>query len=83
MPQANRQTHRRSLACCAGKHNGNTSDLYKLLGVSPSSSRADIRAAYIAKIKIMHPDISTDDDATTDAAALNAAYTALMVSALP
>lgn len=30
----------------------------------------------------MHPDISTDDDATTDAAALNAAYTALMVSIL-
>ena len=28
----------------------------------------------------MHPDVSTDDGATTDAVALNAAYTALMVS---
>lgn len=31
----------------------------------------------------MHPDISTDGDATTDAAALIAAYTALMVSTAP
>lgn len=28
----------------------------------------------------MHPDVSADDDATEDAIALNAAYTALMVS---
>ncbi len=28
----------------------------------------------------MHPDVSTDEDATDDAIALNAAYTALMVS---
>lgn len=83
MPQVTRQTCQRRLACCAAKQNGNNSDLYKLLDVSPRSSRADIRAAYIAKIKVMHPDISTDDGATTDAAALNAAYTALMVSSLP
>lgn len=31
----------------------------------------------------MHPDVSTDGDATTDAAALIAAYTALMVSTTP
>lgn len=77
-----RRTCLRDLTCCAAKQNSNKSDLYKLLDVSPRSSRADIRAAYIAKIKVMHPDISTDDDATTDAAALNAAYTALMVSIL-
>lgn len=54
-------------------------DLYRLLGVSASSSKAEIRAAYISKIKVMHPDVSADDDATEDAVALNAAYTALMV----
>lgn len=83
MPQVLKQTRQRRLACCAAKQNGNKSDLYKLLDVSPRSSRADIRAAYIAKIKVMHPDVSMDDGATTDAAALNAAYTALMVSILP
>ena len=71
------------MPCCDAKQNNNKNDLYKLLDVSPRSSRADIRAAYIAKIKVMHPDVSMDDDATTDAAALNAAYTALMVSGLP
>lgn len=78
-----RHTSRRGVACCDAKQNNNKNDLYKLLDVSPRSSRADIRAAYIAKIKVMHPDVSMDDDATTDAAALNAAYTALMVSGLP
>lgn len=43
------------------------------------SSRAEIRAAYISKIRTMHPDVSTDDDATSAAADLNAAYAALMV----
>lgn len=83
MPQVLKQTRQRRLACCAAKQNGNKSDLYKLLDVSPRSSRAEIRAAYIAKIRVMHPDVSMDDGATTDAAALNAAYTALMVSILP
>ena len=54
--------------------------MYRLLDIPPSSSRAQIRNAYIAKIKVMHPDVSADDDATEDAIALNAAYTALMVS---
>ena len=30
----------------------------------------------------MHPDISSDEDATSDAVALNAAYAALMVRKL-
>ena len=83
MSQVTRRTCRRGLACSAAKQNNKKDDLYKLLDVSPRSSRADIRAAYIAKIKVMHPDVSMDGDATTDAAALNAAYTALMVSILP
>ena len=54
--------------------------MYRILDISPNSSRLQIRNAYIAKIKVMHPDVSADDDATEDAIALNAAYTALMVS---
>ncbi len=68
----------RPLVCFASQ-SGSTTDLYRLLGVSASSSKAEIRAAYISKIKVMHPDVSADDDATEDAVALNAAYTALMV----
>ena len=58
---------------------GDSYSFYRLLEVSPSSSRAEIRAAYIDKIRTMHPDISSDSDATNDAVALNAAYAALMV----
>ncbi|DBB11683.1 TPA: hypothetical protein ACH3X3_007064 [Trebouxia sp. C0006] len=68
----------RPLICFASQSKGSVTDLYRLLGVSASSSKADIRAAYISKIKVMHPDVSADDDATEDAVALNAAYTALM-----
>ncbi len=69
----------RPLICFASQSKGSVTDLYRLLGVSASSSKAEIRAAYISKIKVMHPDVSADDDATEDAVALNAAYTALMV----
>lgn len=68
----------RHVTCFASHQSGNKTDMYKLLDVSPNSSRSQIRNAYIAKIKVMHPDVSADDDATEDAIALNAAYTALM-----
>ena len=67
------------LTCFASQSKGSVTDLYRLLGISASSSKAEIRAAYISRIKVMHPDVSADDDATEDAVALNAAYTALMV----
>lgn len=67
------------LVCFASQSNGSRPEFYKLLGISPNSSRAEIRAAYISMIKVMHPDVSTDEDATVDAIALNAAYTALVV----
>lgn len=66
------------LVCFASQSNGSRPEFYKLLGISPNSSRAEIRAAYISMIKVMHPDVSTDEDATVDAIALNAAYTALV-----
>ena len=77
--QMARWRQQRPLTCFASQSKGNVTDLYRLLGVSASSSKAEIRAAYISKIKVMHPDVSADDDATEDAVALNAAYTALMV----
>lgn len=77
--QMARWRKQRPLICFASQSKGSMTDLYRLLGVSASSSKAEIRAAYISKIKVMHPDVSADDDATEDAVALNAAYTALMV----
>ncbi len=77
--QMARWRKQRPLGCFASQSKGSVTDLYRLLGVSASSSKADIRAAYISKIKVMHPDVSADDDATEDVVALNAAYTALMV----
>jgi len=77
--QMARWRKQRPLTCFASQSQGSVTDLYRLLGVSASSSKAEIRAAYISKIKVMHPDVSADDDATEDAVALNAAYTALMV----
>ena len=67
---------------CHASQKGSKDSFYRLLNLPPNSSRAEIRAAYISKIRTMHPDISTDEDATSDAVALNAAYAALMVSSL-
>ena len=53
-------------------------DAHKILKVSRGSSKAEIRQAYLKQIKLYHPDISTEDDATRKAVALNAAYEQLM-----
>jgi len=34
-------------------------DSYRILGVSPHASQAEIRAAYIAKMKLLHPDAAS------------------------
>lgn len=78
--QAIARQQRASQTCHASQSGGQPADNYDVLGIPRSSSKADIRAAYIAKIKVRHPDISTDEDATGDAITLNAAYTALMES---
>lgn len=51
---------------------------HETLGVPRGSGRRAIRAAYIEKIKQLHPDVSGEEDTTAEAAALNAAYAALM-----
>jgi hypothetical protein len=53
-------------------------DAHAVLQVARGSSRAEVRAAYLALIKALHPDVNPDSDTTADAATLNAAYAELM-----
>ncbi len=53
-------------------------DPWRLLRVERGSSRAEVRAAYIERIKLLHPDVNQNTDTTQDAAALNAAYEAIL-----
>lgn len=50
-------------------------DCYRVLGVSPHASQSDIRAAYIARMKRLHPDTrSAPDAAEADAGDISSAY---------
>lgn len=72
---------RRSGAVLAavGRQQAPQADPYAVLKVARGSSRLAIRAAYIEQIKLLHPDVSASgEDSTREAAALNAAYEALM-----
>lgn len=53
-----------------------------MLRVSRGASRRQLRAAYIERIKLLHPDVSAagGQDTTAEAAALNAAYERLMAA---
>ncbi|GAB4823573.1 hypothetical protein N2152v2_010619 [Parachlorella kessleri] len=75
-PAARQQRARQqaSWVCAAAK----PQDPYRLLQVERGSSRAEVRAAYIQQIKRLHPDVSVDEDTTEAAAALNAAYEAIL-----
>lgn len=81
------QPHRRTGRCsrgatvlaAAGRQQAQQADPYTVLKVARGSSRRAIRAAYIEQIKLLHPDVSASgEDTTLEAAALNAAYEALM-----
>ncbi|GMH43051.1 hypothetical protein BSKO_10973 [Bryopsis sp. KO-2023] len=52
---------------------------YSVLEVSRNSSVDEIREAYLEKIKVLHPDVNSDDT-TESAARLNLAYSKLMES---
>eukprot|EP00932_Pfiesteria_piscicida_P006704 SRR837773.16658.p1 GENE.SRR837773.16658~~SRR837773.16658.p1 ORF type:complete len:420 (-),score=110.88 SRR837773.16658:116-1342(-) len=52
-------------------------DCYALLGVQPSASAADIKAAYLLKAKAAHPDTAGSDADGSKMAQLNLCYEAL------
>ena len=54
------------------------SDLYLLLKVQPSSSREQVRKAYLAAIRRAHPDVSRHPKAKAAAQALNEARRVLL-----
>jgi len=54
------------------------SDLYKLLGLTPKATTADIRSAYRRLARKYHPDVSSSPDAHTLFAEINEAYHVLI-----
>lgn len=54
------------------------SDPYALLQLPRGSGRAEVRAAYIRRIKLLHPDVNQGADTTEEAAALNLAYETIL-----
>ena len=50
----------------------------KLLGVGRKHSKSELRDAYLALIRKIHPDVSTEEGATERAAKLNEAYEVLL-----
>ena len=47
---------------------------FRLLGVSQGLDRASLRAAYVQKMKLLHPDVNMEKDTTAEATAVVAAY---------
>lgn len=78
-PDTAARRRRRGAVLAAAAGGRGEPDPYALLQVSRGASRRAIRAAYIERIKLLHPDVSPPgEDTTAAAAALNAAYEALM-----
>lgn len=72
-PTSRAQPTKPRVVCKAAK-----SDPYRILGIPRNSSRTQIRAAYLQKIRQYHPDVSMEEDAAEVAVQLNAAYQTLM-----
>ena len=76
-----RASLRRGAAVAAAGGSGGSSgapDPYEVLQVPRGAGRRAIRAAYIQRIKRLHPDVAAEGEGSTAAAAaLNAAYEAL------
>lgn len=67
------------VAAAAGRQQQQPQDPYVLLQIPRGSSRRQIRAAYIDRMKLLHPDVSASGEKTTlEAAAVNAAYEQVM-----
>lgn len=49
-------------------------DLYRVLGASPDASQEELHQAYRARARLLHPDVSGDDDAMRE---LNDAWAVL------
>eukprot|EP00884_Botryococcus_braunii_P008095 jgi/Botrbrau1/17287/Bobra.0015s0044.1 len=69
-----RPRQRCRLHCTANK------DPYELLQVTRSCTKEEVRAAYLVRIREVHPDV-TGSDTNAEAAELNAAYQLLMQAA--
>lgn len=67
------------MVVAAGGRGDAAADPHAVLQVPRGASRRAIRAAWIERIRRLHPDVSqSGDDTTLEAAAVNAAYEALM-----
>ena len=57
-------------------------DFYERLGVAPGCSEADVRSAYRARAKKLHPDANSNSDASREFSELHEAYSTLSDSAM-
>lgn len=65
--------HRRFRSLGRNATSENDACPYTTLGIRKGASRSEIRAAYIRKIKTLHPDVNSEDT-TEKAASINLAY---------
>ena len=69
---------RRRFLCHAAVQDDSGEDYFDVLEVSPADSAAEVRAAYMSKIRMAHPDVAGSSmAATARAARLNEAYDTL------
>lgn len=72
-----RRPHLQSI-CRAVDHAASIADAFQALEVDRHSSKDEIRAAYLCKMKRLHPDVHPEADTTAAAACVTVAYHQLM-----